>query len=95
MFGAAFEGNVEAIKQVQKWQGFDEIYEELFKYHHKRQFYRKIYEELFKYHHKRQFYRKIDEELLSIAWHPDRAIDWCFDEDEKKDLQILWGNCDS
>ena len=20
---------------------------------------------------------------LRVAWHPSRAIDWCFDEDEK------------
>ena len=26
---------------------------------------------------------KIKEELLPIAWHPDRAIDWCFSEDKK------------
>ena len=23
-------------------------------------------------------------ELLPITWHPDRVVDWCFDEDEKK-----------
>ena len=26
----------------------------------------------------------IKEELLSVAWHPDRVIDWCFSEDEKQ-----------
>ena len=25
-------------------------------------------------------------ELLPIAWHPDRVLDWCFDEDEKRDF---------
>ena len=57
-----------------------------------------LYEELFSYgcqHHYNKFYRKIAKELLPIAWHPDRAVDWCFDEDEKKDLHILWGNCDN
>ena len=34
---------------------------------------------------------QLREELLPLAWHPDRVIDWCFDEDEKKDLHILWG----
>ena len=27
---------------------------------------------------------KIKEELLSIAWHPDRVMDWCMTEDEKE-----------
>ena len=30
---------------------------------------------------------QIKDELLPIAWHPDRVIDWCFDED----LEKLWG----
>ena len=34
---------------------------------------------------------QIKDELAPIAWHPDRVIDWCFDEDEKKDLQKIWG----
>ena len=32
----------------------------------------------------------IKEELLPIAWHPDRVIDWCFDEDEKEVLEKLY-----
>ena len=28
----------------------------------------------------------IKEELLPIAWHPDRVMDWCMSEDEKR----LW-----
>ena len=35
---------------------------------------------------------KIYNELLPISWHPDRVIDWCFDEEEKKDLKQLWGD---
>ena len=35
---------------------------------------------------------QIKAELLPIAWHPDRVIDWCFDEEEKKDLKRLWGS---
>ena len=27
-------------------------------------------------------------ELIQIAWHPDRAVDWCFDEDDKKFMEI-------
>ena len=27
---------------------------------------------------------KIKEELLLIAWHPDRVMDWCLPEDEKR-----------
>ena len=27
---------------------------------------------------------QIKAELLPITWHPDRVIDWCFDEDGKK-----------
>ena len=27
---------------------------------------------------------KIKEELMPIAWHPDRMMDWCMSEDEKK-----------
>ena len=31
----------------------------------------------------------IRRQLLPIAWHP--VVDWCFDEDEKRDLKRLWG----
>ena len=33
---------------------------------------------------------QIKEELLPIVMHPDRVVDWCFDEDEKNDLEKLW-----
>ena len=36
-------------------------------------------------------YYHIMKELLPIAWHPDRVLDWCFDEDDKRDLKKLWG----
>ena len=32
---------------------------------------------------------QIKEELLSVAWHPDRVIDWCFDQKEKQDFKKL------
>ena len=35
---------------------------------------------------------QIKDELTPIAWHPDRVINWCFDEEEKKDLKRLWGS---
>ena len=25
-------------------------------------------------------------ELMPVAWHPDRVVDWCFDEDEKRNI---------
>ena len=39
--------------------------------------------------------RQIKYELLPVAWHPGRVYDWCFDEDEKKYLHILWKNRDN
>ena len=39
--------------------------------------------------HKKTFYKVLDDELLRVAWHPSRAIDWCFDEDEKSLLNEL------
>ena len=27
---------------------------------------------------------RIKDELIRIAWHPDRVIDWCMSEDEKR-----------
>ena len=34
---------------------------------------------------------KIKEELLPIAWHPDRVMDWCMSEDEKRRLSTTRG----
>ena len=34
---------------------------------------------------------QIKDELASIASHPDIVIDWCFFDDEKKNLKQLWG----
>ena len=41
--------------------------------------------------YKLQCHRKIKDELLAVTWHPDRVVDWCFDEDEKRNLKKLWG----
>ena len=29
---------------------------------------------------------KIKEELIATTWHPDRVMDWCFDDEEKKEI---------
>ena len=33
---------------------------------------------------------KIKEELLPITWHPDRVMNWCMSEDEKKETEQFW-----
>ena len=37
--------------------------------------------------------QKIKEDLLPITWHPDRVMDWCMSEDEKKEMEKekFWG----
>ena len=30
---------------------------------------------------------KIKEELMPVVWHPDRRLNWCVTEDEKKELE--------
>ena len=49
-----------------------------------------VHQELFRHHHKRRFAQRIHEELLPIAWHPDRFLDWCLDEEEKGFLKGVW-----
>ena len=34
---------------------------------------------------------KIKEQLLPIAWHPDRVMDWCMSEDEKRRWKLTQG----
>ena len=36
--------------------------------------------------HKARYYKSIHRDLIPIAWHPDRYLDWCIDEDEKRDF---------
>ena len=36
--------------------------------------------------HKHKYYKFLYKELLPVAWHPDRYINWCLDEDEKRDF---------
>lgn len=31
------------------------------------------------------------EELMAIAWHPDRFLSWCLDEEEKAENRMLFG----
>ena len=33
----------------------------------------------------------IKEELLPVAWHPSRYWDWWMSEDEKQQIEKLWG----
>ena len=47
--------------------------------------------EIYDYKKRKEQKALIREQILPIAWHPDRVIDWCFDEDEKHDLNRLWG----
>ena len=94
MIHAAREGHVEIIKLCKEWGATDfdlsMIYAtergrvDILKLCRLWLGYEKIHEELFRYHHKRRFYKNLHNELLPITWHPDRAWDWCFDEDEKK-----------
>lgn len=32
--------------------------------------------------------RRIKEELIERTWHPDRVWNWCFDEDEKREIGV-------
>ena len=50
-----------------------------------------IHNDLFQWHHKRKFHKNIDAELGVVVMHPDRVVDWYFDEAQKKDLKKLWG----
>ena len=45
--------------------------------------------DLYKAVHKHLYFKFLYRELLPIAWHPNRAVDWCFTEDEKDDLKKL------
>ena len=57
---------------------------------HKISFYDDLSKAIFEYHHKRRYAIKLYYDLLPVVMHPDRAVDWCFDEDEKQDLEELW-----
>ena len=37
---------------------------------------------------------KIKKELLLITWYPNRVMNWCFSEDEKKERKIVAINID-
>lgn len=36
-------------------------------------------------HQKKINFRVIEEELVQKSWHPDRFLDWCLDEGEKRE----------
>ena len=43
---ASREGHIEIVKLCREWLGFEQIQEEILKYHHKRRFARGIHDEL-------------------------------------------------
>ena len=58
---------------------------------HKEIYFKSLSSELYKGVHKHRYFKSIHRDLIPIAWHPDRYLDWCLDEEEKKDLKQLWG----
>ena len=54
--------------------------------HHKYKYIFSLSGDLYKVMHKRKYYKSLHTDLLPIAWHPDRYLDWCIDEDLKKRL---------
>ena len=59
--------------------------------HHKHKYFFLLSGDLYKVMHKRKYYKSLHSDLLPIAWHPERYLDWCIDEEEKRDLKVLWG----
>ena len=53
---------------------------------HKHKHFKSLQNDLLFYIHKKQYYKSLHKELLPVAWHPDRYINWCLDEDEKRDF---------
>lgn len=39
---------------------------------------------------KKQKFNMIYDELIHVAWHPSRFQDWCYDEDDKKEVQEMF-----
>ena len=58
---------------------------------HKSLYFESLSADIYKAVHKRRYWKSIDSDLLPVAWHPNRVVDWCFNEDEKCDLKRLWG----
>ena len=100
MYGASMFGYIEIVKLGIKYGARNfknamyaakkEEHIDIVEFHKQRLAFKKVQKELPKYFHKRQFAQKVYDELLPIAWHPDRVWDWCFDEEEKKDLEYLF-----
>ena len=53
--------------------------------------YDSVHHDLLRHLHQRSFAGKIYDELLPVAWHPDRFLNWCIDEEEKGFLEKMWG----
>ena len=58
---------------------------------HKAKHFRSLSADLYKVVHKRRYFQSLRDKLAPIVWHPDRVIDWCFDDEEKRDLKRIWG----
>ena len=39
-------------------------------------------------------YKKLSVELMSIAWHPKRWQNFCMSEDEQKEIEPIFTECD-
>ena len=54
-------------------------------------FYGKLMEEMANIQRMKKTWAKkkkaLHEELVTVAWHPDRVYDWCFDGEEKSFLE--------
>ena len=101
MWREAFSGHVEIVKLCKEWGAtdFDEaMWWAAWNGHHMEIVklcrgwlgYNALHDDLLRYHHKRKFYKKLYADLLPVGWYPDRVVDWCIPEDEKRDLKELW-----
>ena len=51
--------------------------------------YKRIKELVDAYKIRKELRKELFLELEGVAWHPDRAYDWCFDEEHKGDIERL------
>ena len=58
---------------------------------HKEIYFKSLSSELYKEVHKHRYFKSIHRDLIPITWHPERYMDWCLDEDHKRDIKKLWG----
>ena len=99
MIHAARGGHIDIVWLYKEWgaTNFDEAMRTAEVFGHMSKIrcalgFNKIHKEIFHYHHKKKHYKNLVKELFPITWHPDRAWDWCFDEDHKQTATILFEN---